>query len=204
MGSAAWKTDFNLKENHRTGWFCSSKNGCRLFLSSPSCLLLLYCMCSIVKQLARQTGLIHRLIYEEAITKCGPAAAAWLLSSPLLSSISSAVRCEGFSFRSVSLRPLTINPSTVQAKCKLGLSDVILLGWISSHHSEEEHPCVTCVRTGLVPSPGGEAFNIASSSIGFVGLLIFIYIYGKNMQANEAGKLEEREAKVVPGGALWF
>lgn len=38
--------------------------------------------------------------------------------------------------------------------------------------------------------------------LAFVRLVISIYIYGKNMQANEAGKLEEREAKVVPGGAL--
>lgn len=49
-----------------------------------------------------------------------------------------------------------------------------------------------------------DALNILPPSIGSLKLVIFIYIYGENMQANEAGKLEEREAKVVPGGALWF
>lgn len=117
-------------------------------------------------------------------------------------SISSALLCEGFSFRIASLCLLTINLSRARAKCNSGLSDVILLGCISSRYSEEEHPCVACVQTGLVPFPKEEALNIGSSSIGFVRLLIFIYIYGKNMQANEAGKLEERDAKVVPGGAL--
>lgn len=33
-------------------------------------------------------------------------------------------------------------------------------------------------------------------------LVIFICIFGENMRVNEAEKVEEREAKVVPGGAL--
>lgn len=58
------------------------------------------------------------------------------------------------------------------------------------------------VWAGSAPSSEEEALNILPSSVSFVRLVIFIYIYGENMQANEAGKLEEREAKVVPGGAL--
>lgn len=55
---------------------------------------------------------------------------------------------------------------------------------------------------GSAPPSEEEALNILSSSIGCVRLVIFIYIYGESMHANEAGKLEERGAKVVPGGAL--
>lgn len=78
------------------------------------------------------------------------------------------------------------------------------LGRITAVIITESSPrCCRCLgRIG--PSSEEEPWNILSSSIGFVRLVISIYIYGENMQANEAEKLEEREAKVVPGGALWF
>lgn len=63
-------------------------------------------------------------------------------------------------------------------------------------------PSFTSVWARSAPFSEDEALNFLSSSIGSVRLVIFIYIYSENMQANEAGKLEEREAKVVPGGAL--
>lgn len=66
-----------LRFKHSTELLCSRKNVSLHCHASFSCC----CMCFSVKQLARQTGLIHRIIYEEAITKCGPAAAAWPLFS---------------------------------------------------------------------------------------------------------------------------
>lgn len=103
-----------------------------LYCHASSCC----CLCFIVKQLPRQTGLIHQFIYEEAITKCAPAAAARPLPSLNL-----------FSFAlqrllvSEYIVVLSINTDMAQAKCDWWLSDLIaiLLGWINSRYYNEEH-----------------------------------------------------------------
>lgn len=63
-----------IRLEHSTELLCSRQSAASIvtLLLSPIAVVCVF----IVKQLPRQTGLIHVLIYEEAITKCGPAAAA--------------------------------------------------------------------------------------------------------------------------------